>query len=249
MRNPEPAPLPELHRAAEIAARSLDPAVIGSAMDANGFFVSEPILDARACAGIAALYDAGDGAFRSTIVMARHGFGSGEYKYFARPLPPIVDALRRALYDRLAPLANDWGARLGLAADWPSNLEDLARRCAAAGQQRPTPLLLRYGTGDYNCLHQDLYGAIHFPLQAIVLLDRPGVDFEGGELVLVEQRPRRQSRPMVVPLRQGCVAIVAVKERPVASTRGVSRVQMRHGVSTVRTGLRRTLGLIFHDAA
>ena len=247
MRHAEPKPLSEPGRDAELAANSLDPVAIAAALDATGVFVSEPILGARTCSEIAALYDGG-GGFRSTVVMARYGFGSGAYKYFARPLPPVVDTLRRSLYAHLAPLANAWGARLGLTADWPARHEDLATRCAAAGQGRPTPLLLRYRQGDYNCLHQDLYGAIHFPLQAIVLLDRPGVDFEGGELVLVEQRPRRQSRPIVVPLQQGSVAIVPVKERPVQGARGFFRVQVRHGVSVVRRGLRRTLGLIFHDA-
>jgi hypothetical protein len=181
--------------------------------------------------------------------MARHGFGNGEYKYFARPLPVLVMTLREALYERLAPIANSWSECLGDAAPWPASHGSLVARCAAAGQTRPTPLLLRYGSGDYNCLHQDLYGDIHFPLQAILLLDRPGIDFHGGELILVEQRPRRQSRPMVVPLTQGAIAVIPVKERPVQGVRGTSRVQIRHGVSKVHRRLRRTLGLIFHDAA
>jgi hypothetical protein len=160
-----------------------------------------------------------------------------------------VTALRRAFYERLAPIANAWEARLGRDADWPADHDAVAARCAAAGQTRPTPLLLRYGPGDYNCLHQDLYGEIHFPLQTILLLDRPGIDFEGGELILVEQRPRRQSTPRVLPLTQGAFAVIPVRERPVQGIRGAARVQVRHGVSQVRRGLRHALGLIFHDAA
>ena len=231
------------------AAHLLDPGALLEALDRDGFAVTPPLLDAEACADLARLYGAAASTFRSTVSMARHGFGQGEYKYFANPLPPLVASLRREIYAQLAPAANAWNVRLGREDLWPADHASLAARCAAAGQTLPTPLLLRYGPGDYNCLHQDLYGAIHFPLQAIVLLDRPGVDFEGGELTLVEQRPRRQSRPMVVPLTHGAVAIVPVKERPVTSPRGSSRVQMRHGVSVVRRGLRRTLGLIFHDAA
>jgi hypothetical protein len=228
---------------------ALDRATLQEQLDRDGFAVTAPLIDRRACGELAALYDADAGVFRSTVVMARHGYGRGEYKYFGRPLPAAVAALRRGMYAALAPVANAWSARLGTAASWPAGHDALAAQCAAAGQTRPTPLLLRYGPGDFNCLHQDLYGKIHFPLQAILLLDRPGVDFDGGELILVEQRPRRQSRPMVVPITQGAFAIVPVKERPVAGRRGTSRVQMRHGVSLVRHGLRRTLGLIFHDAA
>jgi hypothetical protein len=183
------------------------------------------------------------------VTIARHGFGSGEYKYFARPLPGVVQALRRAMYARLAPIANAWESRLGRAADWPADHDSVAARCAAAGQTRPTPLLLCYGPGDYNCLHQDLYGAIHFPLQAILLLDRPGIDFDGGELILVEQRPRRQSKPIVLPLTQGAFAVIPVRERPVQGIRGPARVQVHHGVSRLHRGFRRALGLIFHDAA
>jgi uncharacterized protein len=226
-----------------------DSNVIRDALDARGFWVSAPLLDETTCATIARLYDADDVPFRSIVTMARHGYGQGEYKYFAHPLPPIVTTLREAMYERLAPVANDWSARLGRDADWPSRHEALVKRCAAVGQIRPTPLLLRYGPGDYNCMHQDLYGEIHFPLQAIILLDRPRIDFEGGELLLMEQRPRRQSKASVVPFAQGSLVVIPVKERPTVSARGISRSQVRHGVAEVRRGLRRTLGLIFHDAA
>jgi hypothetical protein len=231
------------------AIAALDSDVIRDGVDRDGFAVTAPLIDARTCAELAALYSAGDGLFRSTVTMARHGFGKGEYKYFAHPLPELIALLRQAFYERLAPVANAWAARLGSSADWPADHGTLVARCAAAGQARPTPLLLRYGPGDFNCLHQDLYGEIHFPLQAILLLDRPGIDFDGGELLLVEQRPRRQSTPMVLPLDQGAFAVIPVKERPVPSVRGAARVQVRHGVSRVHRGLRRTLGLIFHNAA
>jgi len=232
-----------------ISIAALDPAALGRSLDREGFAMIPPLVDRHACAELARLYGASEERFRSTVTMGRYGFGQGEYKYFARPLPPPVTALREALYERLAPIANSWAERLGQDPAWPASHAALVTRCAAAGQTRPTPLLLRYGPGDYNCLHQDLYGDIHFPLQVILLLDRPGIDFYGGELILVEQRPRRQSRPMVVPLTQGAMAVIPVKERPVQGVRGNSRVQMRHGVSTIHRGLRRTLGLIFHDAA
>jgi hypothetical protein len=231
------------------AIAALEPEAIRDALDRDGFVVTAPMIGAAACAELARLYAAPDGTFRSTVTMARHGFGQGEYKYFARPLPDLVTSLRRALYARLAPVANAWDTRLGRIADWPAEHDSVVARCAAAGQTRPTPLLLRYGPGDYNCLHQDLYGEIHFPLQAILLLDRPGIDFDGGELILVEQRPRRQSTPIVLPLVQGSFAVIPVRERPVQSLRGSARVQVRHGVSRVHRGLRRTLGIIFHDAA
>jgi hypothetical protein len=231
------------------AIAALEPAAIQSSLDRDGFALTAPLIDADSCAKVARLYTADQAAFRTTVSMARHGFGSGEYKYFARPLPDFVTSLRRALYERLAPVANSWAVRLGRPADWPPDHDSLVARCTAAGQTRPTPLLLRYGPGDYNCLHQDLYGKIHFPLQAILLLDRPDIDFEGGSLVLVEQRPRRQSTPIVLPLVQGAFAVIPVKERPVQGLRGTSRLQVRHGVSRVHRGLRRTLGLIFHDAA
>jgi hypothetical protein len=181
--------------------------------------------------------------------MARHGFGKGEYKYFADPLPDLVAMLRQAFYERLAPLANAWAARLGGAADWPPDHGSLVARCAAAGQTRPTPLLLRYGPGDYNCLHQDLYGEEVFPLQVAILLSEPGKTFTGGEFVLTEQRPRMQSRAMVAPLRKGDGVCFAVNNRPVKGTRGTYQVKMRHGVSRLTTGQRHTLGIIFHDAS
>ena len=181
--------------------------------------------------------------------MARHGFGSGEYQYFARPLPPVVGALREAVYPRLVPVANRWHEAMGIGRSFPPSLEGFLDRCHEAGQTRPTPLLLRYREGDHNCLHQDLYGELAFPLQLAVLLSEPGRDFTGGEFLLVEQRPRRQSRPEVVPLAQGQGVIFAVSQRPVAGTRGSYRVTMRHGVSRVRSGERFCLGVIFHDAA
>jgi hypothetical protein len=231
------------------AIAALESDAIQDSLDRDGFAVTAPLIDAQSCSELAQLYSAGEDMFRSTVTMARHGFGKGEYKYFASPLPSLVAALRRTFYERLAPVANAWAARLGAAPDWPPDHGALAARCAAAGQTRPTALLLRYGPGDFNCLHQDLYGEIHFPLQAILLLDRPGIDFDGGELILVENRPRRQSTPIVLPLTQGAFAVIPVKERPVPSVRGAARIQVRHGVSRVHRGLRRTLGLIFHDAA
>jgi hypothetical protein len=223
----------------------IDSEAIRESLDRRGFWVSAPFIDAATCARIGELYDDGDTVFRSTISMARHGFGRGEYKYFGRPLPEVVARLRTLLYEYLAPIANLWSERWGSDTRWPGHHGALVERCAAVGQTRPTPLLLRYGPGDYNCLHQDLYGAIHFPLQVIVMLDRPGSDFE---LLLVEQRPRRQSRPIVVPVTQGSLAVIPVKERPVTGVRGFARIRVRHGVAEVREGMRRTLGVIFHDA-
>lgn len=225
-----------------------EPGELMQALDLDGYAVIPGLLAPEACADIAALYDGEPARFRSTVVMARHGFGSGEYKYFARPLPTEVQALRERFYPQLARIADTWSSRLGAPKAWPATHAEYAAACAAAGQLRPTPLLLRYGPGDYNRLHQDLYGEIVFPLQLVVLLDRPGRDFTGGELVLTEARARMQSRPMVVPLTQGDAAIFPVRERPVASARGWSRAAMRHGVSEVRSGLRRALGVIFHDA-
>ncbi|WP_165390842.1 2OG-Fe(II) oxygenase [Pseudoduganella lutea] len=200
------------------------------------------------CAQLANAYDDA-GLFRSRIVMARHGFGRGEYQYFRYPLPDLVHQVRESLYGPLAAIADRWHAALGIDERYPPRHADYLARCHAAGQERPTPLLLRYGEGDYNCLHQDLYGAHVFPLQAAVLLSRPGADFTGGEFVLTEQRPRIQSRAEVVPLAQGDGVIFPVHHRPVNGTRGIYRVNMRHGVSRLRSGQRHTLGIIFHDAA
>ena len=219
-----------------------------SDLDAQGWAVLPRLLHAEECERTAALYDE-EPLFRSRIVMARHGFGKGEYKYFAYPLPPLVAGLRYALYPHLAPIANRWHEAMGLPVRFPATHAEFLRRCHAAGQTRPTPLLLRYGPGDYNALHQDLYGEHVFPLQVAILLSRPGVDFEGGEFVLTEQRPRMQSRASVVPLAQGDGVAFAVNSRPVKGTRGVYRTKMRHGVSTLRAGRRHTLGIIFHDAA
>ncbi|KLD64796.1 2OG-Fe(II) oxygenase [Dyella japonica] len=213
----------------------------------RGSTVIQGLLDAESCRDIAAHYT-DESRYRSRVVMARHNFGRGEYKYFRYPLPDPVQQLRVALYPQLAPLANQWNARMGIDVQYPATHEAFLARCHDAGQTRPTPLLLKYGPGDYNCLHQDLYGEHVFPLQVAILLSEPGRDFAGGEFVLTEQRPRMQSRVEVVPLRQGDAVIFAVNQRPVAGTRGSYRVTMRHGVSRVRSGQRHTLGVIFHDA-
>jgi hypothetical protein len=216
-------------------------------LDAYGCALLPGLLDARACAAMAALWDE-EAGFRSHVVMARHGYGRGDYRYFRYELPPVVVALREALYQPLARIANRWAEALGQAARYPDSHADYLERCHAAGQIRPTPLLLRYGPGDWNALHQDLYGEHVFPLQATILLSRPGEDFTGGEFVLSEQRPRQQSRPEVVPLGQGDAVVFPVRERPVKGARGWTRFQMRHGVSRLRSGRRFTLGIIFHDA-
>lgn len=226
----------------------LDWARIGAELDAFGCATTGSLLDAASCAALAALYDREDG-FRSRIVMARHGFGRGEYKYFASPLPGPVAAMRAGFWPHLAPIANRWNETMGLAPRFPADHAAFLARCHDAGQTRPTPLLLRYEAGDYNCLHQDLYGEHVFPLQLAVLLSAPGRDFTGGEFVLTEQRPRMQSRAEVVPLQQGEGVIFAVHHRPVQGTRGTYRVNLRHGVSRIRSGRRHTLGIIFHDAA
>lgn len=220
---------------------------IGAELDADGCAVVGGLLPAGDCAALAAAYD-DDGLFRSRVVMARHGFGRGEYRYFDYPLPPVVQRLRSALYPGLAAIANRWSAALGADARFPDRLDDFLARCRAAGQARPTPLLLRYGAGDYNCLHQDLYGEHVFPLQVAVLLSEPARDFAGGEFVLTEQRPRMQSRAEVVPLAQGDAVVFPVSQRPVQGSRGPYRVNMRHGVSRLRSGRRHCLGIIFHDA-
>jgi hypothetical protein len=219
-----------------------------AALDERGHTVLPGVLGVEECRRLAALY-ADEAAFRSRVVMARHNFGRGEYKYLRYPLPPPVAALREALYPLLAPIANEWHARLRLEARFPPGLDAYLARCHEAGQLRPTPLILKYEEGDYNCLHQDLYGELVFPLQGTVLLSAPGRDFCGGEFMLVEQRPRMQSKGEVVSLGQGDAVIFAVNSRPVAGTRGYYRATMRHGVSRLHSGRRFTLGIIFHDAA
>lgn len=231
--------------AARIAA--LDEQRLTTALDADGYVVLPALLTPNECGDLAALYDT-PAHFRSRVIMARHGYGQGEYQYFADPLPPLVAALRSGLYPLLAPLANRWSEAMHVTVRFPPDHAAFLARCHDAGQTRPTPLLLRYREGDYNRLHQDLYGAHVFPLQATVLLSRPGADFDGGEFVLVEQRARQQSRAEVVPLAQGDCVIFAVNQRPVKSARGFSRVALRHGVSRLRSGARMTLGVIFHDA-
>jgi hypothetical protein len=227
--------------------RALDRARLAGELDACGAAIVEGCLSPAECAALAGLY--ATGAFRSRVVMSAHGFGRGEYQYFSYPLPLVVAALRESWYEVLAPIASAWAAELGRATPFPTGHAELLARCHAAGQQRPTPLLLQYGPGDYNCLHQDLYGDLVFPLQVAILLAEPGRDFTGGELVVTEQRPRMQSRAMVLPLRQGDAAVFAVSERPVRGARRTHRVKLRHGVSAVRSGRRHTLGIIFHDAA
>ena len=214
----------------------------------RGFVVAPGLIDPAECRTLANLWPEKP-RFRSHVVMQRHGYGQGEYQYFAYPLPERIEALRQALYPELAAVANRWNAELGVAKRFPTSLQAWLRQCHAGGQKRPTPLLLRYGPGDYNCLHRDLYGELVFPLQATVLLSDPAKDFCGGEFMLVEQRPRMQSRGEVVPLGQGDAVIFAVNERPVKGSRGFHRTAMRHGVSSLRKGERFTLGIIFHDAA
>ena len=226
---------------------ALDWERIAHELEDRGAAVIERVLSPAECAALAMLYPVDD-HFRSRVVMARHGFGRGEYKYFGYPLPPLVAGLRAALYPRLALIANRWHTAMRIAVRFPDTHAAFLVRCHDAGQRRPTPLLLRYGAGDYNCLHQDLYGEHVFPLQVAILLSDPAHDFTGGEFVMTEQRPRMQSRPQVLPLRQGDAAVIAVQHRPVQGTRGVYRVNLRHGVSQVRSGQRHTLGIIFHDA-
>ncbi len=233
-----------------VAARisGYDWRAIAGELGERGCAVLPRLLSPTECRALAALY-AHEPHFRSRIRMAQHGFGQGEYQYFRYPLPETVAQLRAALYAYLAPLANDWNALLGATDRYPAEHASFLQRCHAAGQSRPTPLLLKYEAGDFNCLHQDVYGALVFPLQLTVLLSEPGQDFRGGEFVLTEQRPRRQSRVEVVPLAQGDAVVFAVRHRPVEGTRGVYRANLRHGVSRVRCGVRHTLGIIFHDAA
>ncbi|KIO47928.1 2OG-Fe(II) oxygenase [Nitrosospira sp. NpAV] len=221
---------------------------ISDDLDAHGCAVIENLITAEECGTLAGLY-AMDDIFRSRVVMERHGFGRGEYKYFRYPLPGIVAELRTLIYPRLVPIANRWNEAMGIDVRYPAKHIDFIKRCHAAGQLRPTPLLLQYGAGDYNCLHQDLYGEHIFPIQITILLSEPGRDFTGGEFVVTEQRPRMQSRAEVVPLTQGDAVAFAVHHRPVQGARGIFRVNLRHGVSRLRSGHRHTAGLIFHDAA
>lgn len=222
------------------------PRIIGD-LDTQGFAVTGPILSDIEADSLRELYDGGPD-FRSHIIMKRHGFGEGEYKYFAYPLPDRIARLRVAVYSRLAPLANRWAEAMGLKTNYPDTHDQMIARCHADGQIRPTPLLLKYGPGDYNCLHQDVYGAHTFPIQLAILLSEPGAEFEGGEFILTEQRPRMQSKAEVVPLRKGHGVLFAVSQRPKQGTRGTYRVNQRHGVSRVRSGARYTAGIIFHDA-
>ena len=233
--------------AIETRVRSIDWTRTSGDLDAYGWALVSRLLTSVECEDLAGLYDE-DSHFRSTVVMARHGFGRGEYKYFSYPLPDIIAQLRPALYAGLVPIANRWNEAMGIAVQYPTAHADFIKRCHKAGQTRPTPLLLRYTEGDYNCLHQDLYGEHVFPLQVVTLLSQPDKDFSGGEFVLTEQRPRMQSRAEVVPLRKGDAAVFAVHHRPVQGTRGVYRVNLRHGVSRLRSGRRYTAGIIFHDA-
>lgn len=227
--------------------RGLDWERMSQDLDAQGCASIERLISTEECAALAGLYPIEE-AFRSRVVMARHGFGRGEYKYFSYPLPDLIACLRTSIYPQLVAIANRWNAAMGIDVHYPAKHADFIARCHAAGQTRPTPLLLQYAADDYNCLHQDLYGEHVFPLQVAILLSEPGRDFSGGEFVLTEQRPRMQSRPLVVPLRQGDAVVFAVHHRPVWGTRGVYRVNMRHGVSRLRSGHRHTAGIIFHDA-
>ncbi len=236
-----------IERSAELRVDALPWERLACDLDVSGFACTGPLLSRGECHALSSLWNE-EARFRSRVVMARHGFGRGEYRYFAEPLPELVARLREVTYPRLAPIANAWAERLREERRFPATLTELGRECRAAGQTRPTPLLLRYGTDDYNCLHQDLYGEVVFPLQLAVLLGEPNEDFEGGEFVLTEQRPRKQSRVEVVPLRRGQAVLFAVHHRPVEGTRGSYRVNMRHGVSRIRSGERFTLGIIFHDA-
>ena len=243
MIHPDPSPRTLLGE----RVRTLAWTAIAEELDAQGCALAPALLTRAECEHFATLY-AQDELFRSRVVMQSHGYGQGEYKYFAPALPEPVRELRESLYAELVPIANRWNDALGIAVQYPAEHAGFIERCHAAGQTRPTPLLLQYRPGDYNCLHQDLYGEHVFPLQVAILLSEPGRDFTGGEFVMTEQRPRKQSRPMVLPLRQGDALVFAVQQRPVQGSRGWHRVQLRHGVSRLHSGLRHTLGIIFHDA-
>lgn len=235
-------------RPVEARIDAIDWSRVEGDLDAQGSATVECLLDADESNRLESLYENED-LFRSRVVMARHGFGRGEYQYFRYPLPEPVARLRTAIYPQLVPIANRWNAAMGIHVQYPVSHAAFLERCRAAGQHKPTPLLLSYVAGDCNCLHQDLYGAHVFPLQLTILLSEPGRDFQGGEFVITEQRPRMQSRPQVVSLRQGDAVIFAVHHRPVRGARGIHRVNLRHGVSTLRSGRRRSMGVIFHDAA
>lgn len=247
--NTRPATTPDTFAGQSAAARiaGYDWPMLSDALDDFGCAVMEKLLTPEECRQIATLYPQ-ETHFRSHVHMARHGFGKGEYRYFSYPLPELIGGLRTALYPRLAGIANDWNARMGFDQKYPVEHTAFLAQCHAEGQTRPTPLLLQYVPGDFNCLHQDLYGDLAFPLQVAILLSEPGQDFTGGEFVLTEQRPRMQSRVEVVPLRQGDAVAFAVHNRPVRGSRGHYRVNLRHGVSRLRSGMRHTLGIIFHDA-
>jgi uncharacterized protein len=227
---------------------ALDWAALTEEVDAAGSAQTTAVLTPQECREISGLYD-DVGRFRSTVDMARYRFGSGQYRYFDHPLPAVVSGLRAAFYPHLLPIAREWASRLGRPAPWPDSLDEWLARCASAGQSKPTPILLRYGAGDWNALHRDLYGDLVFPLQVVLGLDEPGVDHTGGEFLTVEQRPRAQSRGYAATLQQGHGIVFTTRDRPVRSARGWSTAPMRHGVSTVRSGVRHTLGLVFHDAA
>lgn len=238
--------LPDAARASESIA-SIDWLATASDLNAYGNAILKGLLAPEECDSLSKLYQLDD-MFRGRVVMARHGFGRGEYKYFKYPLPGFVDSFRSSAYEKLVPVANEWNRRMGVAVQFPPSHADFIERCHGAEQWRPTPLLLEYGPGDYNCLHQDLYGENVFPIQVTFLLSKPGQDFAGGEFVLTEQRPRMQTRAEVVPLRQGDAIAFAVHTRPVQGTRGDYRVNLRHGVSRLHSGRRHTLGVVFHDA-
>jgi len=243
-------PLPhQRHAGLQQRVAALDWPALAESLDRQGSATAAGLLSPEECAQLVAGYGQDDGRYRSRVVMERYSFGRGEYKYFAYPLPGLIAELRPALYQRLRPIAERWNEQMGLATRYPERHQDFITRCHEAGQRRPTPLILQYGPGDYNCLHQDLYGEHVFPIQAAILLAQPGRDFQGGEFVLTEQRPRMQSRPEVLSLAQGDLALFAVHHRPVQGTRGIYRVQMRHGVSRLHAGHRHTLGIIFHDAS
>jgi hypothetical protein len=237
-----------LHDDVAVRVAAVDWPKVETNLEEQGAAVIKRLLTPTECLDLTSLYQRDD-PFRSRVVMARHGFGRGEYRYFGYPLPQLIVALRESLYVRLVPVANRWCNAMGMTVRFPVRHAEFIDRCHAAGQRKATPLLLQYGAGDYNCLHQDLYGEHVFPLQLVVLLSEPGRDFEGGEFVMTEQRPRMQSRPLVLPLRQGDAAVIAVSHRPVRGIRGTYRVNMKHGVSRLQSGQRHTVGIIFHDAA